>query len=303
MSISEFQLIAKLKEKFPTQFTKGIGDDCAVVFRDGVFELFSTDCMVEGVHFKFPENDPYWVGWKLVAVNISDIAAMGGYPKGILISWAIPIGFNEKNLNLLIQGIADCAKEYGVSVLGGDTSKSLRDLFLNVAIWGQLTKTPIYRSGALAGDAIFVTGKLGGSILGRHLKVTPRVKEMQWLTEFGINSAIDISDGLVGDLGHIAEESGMFFEIREDSIPIHLDAITLSKQTSKSPLVHALYDGEDFEIVFTIKDERVESLKKDWPFESDLSHIGQITEIGHNRIKNKKGEIIKTEGNSFEHQF
>lgn len=303
MAISEFQLITKLKELFPSPITKGIGDDCAVVFRDGVYELFSTDCLVEGVHFKLSECDLYWLGWKLVAVNISDIAAMGGAPKGILLSWAIPIGFDEKKLELLSQGIADCAKEFGAFVMGGDTSKSLRDLFLNVAIWGQMTKTPIYRSGAKSDDQVFVTGKLGGSILGRHLKVRPRIKEMQWLCDFGINSAIDISDGLIGDLGHIGEDSRLFFELTEANIPIHADAIQLSQKTGKSPLFHAMLDGEDFEIAFTVTPKSVPQLLKSWPFESPLFLIGKMKKTGPNLIIDKQGQVQTIEGKSFEHRF
>ena len=303
MSISEFQLISKLKKLFPKTISSGIGDDCAVVFRDGIYELFSTDCMVEGVHFTLSENDPYWIGWKLVAVNVSDIAAMGGTPKGILLSWAIPANFDEIKLDLLAKGIADCAKTYGVEVMGGDTSKSLRDLFLNVAIWGQMTKPPIYRSGAKDNDSIFVTGKLGGSILGRHLKVQPRVKEMQWLADFGINAALDISDGLLGDLGHIAEESKLFFEIDEVKIPIHDDAKSLSFQSGKPALFHALNDGEDFEIVFTVSTEKVNSLLKSWPFDNCLYLIGNMSKDQPNRIQNRLGQKVKVEGKSFEHQF
>lgn len=303
MGISEFQLIAKIKGVFPNSISNGIGDDCAVVYRDGIYELFSTDCMVEGVHFKLSENDLYGVGWKLVAVNVSDIAAMGGTPKGMLLSWAIPANFDEIKLDKLILGIADCAKEYGVSIMGGDTSKSLRDLFLNVAIWGQMTKPPIYRSGAKNGDKIFVTGKLGGSILGRHLKVRPRVKEMLWLADFGINSAIDISDGLAGDLKHIADKSHLFFEILEENIPIHGDANTLALQTGKPSLYHALNDGEDFEIVFTVNSIDSERLIRDWPFERPLYDIGKIMSHGPNIIINKSGQQRHLEGQSFEHRF
>ncbi len=303
MPISEFQLIKKLHSIFPSQFTKGIGDDCAVEFRDGVFELFSTDCLVEGVHFTFPENDPYWVGWKLVAVNVSDIAAMGGTPKGVLLSWAIPPNLGEKNLDLLTKGIADCALTYGVQILGGDTSRSNRDLFLNIAIWGQMETTPLYRSSAKLGDAVVVTGPLGGSILGRHLKVNPRVKEMLWLAKFGVHAAIDISDGITGDLGHIAENSSLFFELDQNAIPIHDDAIRLNKQTGKPALWHALNDGEDFEIVFTLETNDVDRLFKSWPFKDPLFQVGRMTSSGPNRLLGKNGEIQTIIGKSFEHQF
>lgn len=303
MPISEFQLIKKLQNIFPSQFTKGIGDDCAVEFRDGKYELFSTDCMVEGVHFTLPENDPYWVGWKLVAVNVSDIAAMGGTPKGLLLSWAIPPKFGEKNLDLLTKGIGDCALAYDVQVLGGDTSKSMRDLFLNIAIWGQMDSPPIYRSGAKHDDLVFVTGPLGGSILGRHLKVTPRVKEMNWLAKFGVHAAIDISDGLVGDLGHIAECSNLFYEIIQDAIPIHADAKKLAEQSGKSALSHALFDGEDFEIAFTIDSKDQDRLFKTWPFKEPLFLVGKMSKSGHNHLLGKNSEIQLINGKSFEHQF
>lgn len=303
MPISEFELIKKLHSIFPSQFTKGIGDDCAVEFRDGVYELFSTDCMVEGVHFTLPENDPYWIGWKLVAVNVSDIAAMGGKPKGILISWAIPPTFGEKNLELLTKGIADCALSHQVQVLGGDTSKSKTDLFLNIAIWGQMKNTPLYRSNAKLGDVIMVTGALGGSILGRHLKVAPRVKEMMWLANFGVHAAIDISDGIIGDLGHIAEKSSLFFELNQEKIPIHEDAVLLSAKTGKSSLWHAFYDGEDYEVAFTVDPKHVDKLMSSWPFKEPIFNVGKMTNTGANSILEKNGEIQIITGKSFEHQF
>lgn len=303
MPISEFEFIQKLKQKLPNQISNGIGDDCAYVYRDGVYELFSTDCMVEGVHFKLDDCDPYWVGWKLMAVNVSDIAAMGGDPKGALFSIAIPIGFKSEILDGIINGIADCAKKFNVSVMGGDTSKSLRDLFLNIAIWGQMKSKPILRSDAKEGDLIFVTGALGGSILGRHLKVQPRLKEMQVLSKLGIHAAIDISDGLLGDLGHIAHESHLSFVINAESVPIHEDAQKLAKNSKKSPLEHALTDGEDFEIAFTCSVDKKEEVLKLRNVLSDLTLIGNMITASTNRIIKSDGTNLIIKGEAFEHRF
>lgn len=305
MSINEFSLIENLKQKF--NYTEsdliGIGDDCAVTKHNPEFMLHATDCLVEGIHFKDFNKNAYDIGWKLVAVNLSDIAAMGGYPITGLLSVALPENSNEISISSLIDGIADCCNQYNLKIIGGDTSKSSGPIFLNLSVTGYTHDEPVLRNGAKKEDAIFVTGKLGGSLLHRHLKVKPRLEEMQWLSTFGINAAIDVSDGLLGDLGHICDESKCSVLLFEDNIPIHSDAFEETKSSSKTPLEGAFYDGEDFEIIFTVSNDKIEDLLKEWPFDEPLYEIGKITSDPESKLKLKTNKTTTIELKSFEHKF
>ncbi|PCJ57147.1 MAG: thiamine-phosphate kinase [Planctomycetota bacterium] len=308
MPINEFSFIENLKLKFNYSDPDfiGIGDDCAITKNTHKQQLHSTDCLVEGIHFENFDENAYDIGWKLVGVNLSDIAAMGGFPSTGLLSFAIPDKINLSALNSMIDGIADCCTKYDLKIIGGDTSKSSGPIFLNLAITGYVDNKPILRDGAQVGDDIYVTGKLGGSLLSRHYKVNPRLKEMQWLSSFGINAAIDVSDGLLGDLGHICENSKCFVTLIENNIPIHDDAAKLIKdlkQFNKTPLEGAFTDGEDFEIIFTVPNNKSEELINNWPFNDKLYCIGNITAGPDNSLELKSGEKIKLEMKSFEHKF
>lgn len=304
MTFKEFSFIDEIKSKFKQKKGYvGIGDDAAVFPAiNGVHTLWATDCMVENIHFDLSKESSYDVGWKLGAVNISDMAAMGGVPETALLSIAIPSKLPKESLDSLMDGLRACLDQFSVTLIGGDTSKSKSDLFLNLAIQGNC-KQPVLRSGAKPGDLLFVTGALGGSILGRHLKVQPRVAEMQWLAGLKLNAAIDISDGLAGESLHLANQSGCFVTLQSNSIPIHQDAVKLGEYSGRTPLEHALSDGEDFEILFALDPEKEEGMLNKWPFPIQLTKVGEFKKNGPNQLMKPNGQVVSLERISFEHNF
>ena len=296
--MNEFELIAALTSELATGegVVVGPGDDCAVVDGDGDREiLLKTDAVVEGVHFE-RETDSRLVGRKALARCLSDIAAMGGSPRHALITLGLPDGFDPGYLKGVYAGLNELAKAHGVSVVGGETTNNGDRLFINIALTGEVEKgRAILRSGAQVGDAVFVSGELGGSLAGHHLKFEPRLKESSWLTaEFEVHSMIDVSDGLAGDLRHIARASGVGAELLETAVPISRSAKRRARDqiSSKPPLLAALTDGEDFELLFTIVAAEAVNLLDGWKREFPdvkLSCVGKIVEGDGLRIKDRTG--------------
>lgn len=279
---SEFRLIESFRSatgSTPHVLT-GIGDDTAVVSASDGLILLAADMLLEGVHFDLATATPFQIGRKTLAVNLSDVAAMGGRPKYALVSLALPRRLGEhRNENFaeqLFEGLRSLAEEFETTIVGGDTNSWDGPLVINVAITGEVSAgNAITRSGAKVGDWIFLTGNLGGSITGRHLDFTPRVSEALKLREkCQLNAMIDVSDGLVADLYHILEESSVGAVLNESSIPISETAASLADD--RSPLEHALGDGEDFELLFTVSPEDGKKLAENNPLPIPLSHIGEI---------------------------
>jgi thiamine-monophosphate kinase len=244
--VGEFGLIEKFRKliKTDSSVVKGSGDDCAVLKLDkNNYQLLTCDMLVEGVDFTRKDSF-YLVGRKAVAVSISDIAACSGIPLYCVISLGLPANTRADSVEKLFKGMLDISKKYKINIVGGDLSRSQK-IVIDVAMLGKVEKKYLaLRSGACRGDIIFVTGCLGGSISGKHLKFTPRLKEARFLSRnFKINSMIDISDGLAQDLGHILKESNAGALIYEDLIPLNKGA---------KGLYSALNDGEDFELLFTL---------------------------------------------------
>lgn len=293
-NIGEFGLIHRIKKLIKTDASvvKGIGDDCAVIkFSKDKYMLFTSDMLVEGVDFTGKER-PYLVGRKALAVSVSDIAACAGLPRYCLVSMGLPRNTSVDFIDKLIKGMLSLARKYGINIVGGDISRT-RQLTIDVSMLGIVEKKNLaLRSGAKIGDIIFVTGKLGGSILGKHLRFMPRLKEARFLVKnFRVNSMIDISDGLTQDLGHILEESSVGAIIYEDLIPISKQARNLND---------ALYWGEDFELLFTLSAYEAKKL-----YRKKLTGFKPIGEIVHKKYglrlvdKDGKEEIIKPKG--FQH--
>ena len=241
--------ISKLLKIGNKKVIKGIGDDCAVLdYTREKYLLFSCDMIIEGTHFL--HNVPaYQIGWKSLAVSISDIAAMGGVPRYALISCGIPKSKGTRFLKEIFKGLQDIAGRFNISIIGGDTNLSSK-VIVDTTIIGDVEKELLVRrDGAKPGDLIFVTGTLGEG-RHRHLTFIPRVKEARMLVErFKINAMIDLSDGLGMDLGRIASASRVGAYIYRSLIPLP-DRIT--------SIDRALYGGEDFELLFTasIKESR-----------------------------------------------
>ncbi len=256
----------------------GIGDDAAVLRSDfGRDWLVATDMLMEGVDFTFPPATPGLVGRKALAVNLSDIAAMGGRPTAAFVSVALPIGRGIDFARDLHAGLLDLADQYGVILAGGDTNSWDGPLVINVAVVGEpFGARSITRDGAKPGDWIFVTGSLGGSIAGHHLTFEPRVREAKLLTEFvDVHAMIDVSDGLAADLHHILKQSRMGAIVDAAAIPISPAA--RQSNDNRDPLQHALSDGEDFELIFTVSADDGRRLVAEWRDPTPVSHIGEIT--------------------------
>jgi thiamine-monophosphate kinase len=244
--IGEFGLIERFKKsiKLDSSVVKGTGDDCAVLeFSRDKYLLFTCDMLVEGVDFLAREN-PYLVGRKAVAVSLSDIAACAGIPRYCVVALGLPKKTSVSFIDKLFRGMLDIARKYKVNIVGGDLSRSDK-LTLDVSMLGVVEKKNLaLRSGAQRGDIIFVTGRLGGSIRGRHLRFIPRIEEARFLARnFRVHAMIDISDGLAQDLGHILRESKQGAVLYENLIPLGRQARNLEE---------ALYMGEDFELIFTL---------------------------------------------------
>jgi thiamine-monophosphate kinase len=279
--IGEFALIAAIKEMTAKGegVIKGIGDDAAVLRPSpGMVSLVTTDLLLEGVHFQLNLTDPYRLGRKAVAVNLSDIASCGGIPRAMLVSLAIAPEAELASVQALYQGMLEQAQEFKVALVGGDTSRADR-LFISITLIGEAEEGKIvYRAGARKGDLIFVTGTIGDAALGlqqlkqgkkegglvqRHLVPTPRVREGQAIARQGLATAmIDISDGLVADLGHIAEASHVGAEVRLSSLPLSEEYRKEIGAYSPDPYALALTGGEDYELLFTSAPEKEQAVGK-----------------------------------------
>ena len=202
----------------------GAGDDCAVIGRprDARWQLLKTDAVVEGVHFLAAE-DPQRVGWKALCRAISDIAAMGGVPAHALITLAAPPTTRVARVKALYAGLRKAARKYGVAIVGGETSRSPGPLFLNVALTGWVERQHcVLRSGGRPGDLLYVTGRLGGSLAGKHLDFQPRLEEARWLvSHFKPRAMMDLSDGLAADLPRLAAASHCGYVVDEERLPLN----------------------------------------------------------------------------------
>lgn len=297
--MNEFELIARLTPNLPSNASVVVaaGDDCAVLDL-GVpdrFALFKTDAVVEGVHF-MSDAPPEKIGHKALARCLSDIAAMGGLPNAALVTLALPRQFDLAPVEKIYEGLNATARRHEVAVVGGETTTNPDRLLLSVALLGTVEKGRcLLRSGARAGDAIFVTGELGASLAGKHLEFEPRVAEARWLAaNFEIHSMIDLSDGLAGDLRHVLRASGVGAELRSTAIPVSRAAKLQAKAESsaKPPLLAALSDGEDFELLFTLPAGQAVPLHDAWKTRFPnlrLSCIGKITAEPGLHLRDKEG--------------
>ncbi len=285
--MNEFELIARLARSLPTNksVVMGAGDDCAMLdigLPDRLL-LFKTDAVVEGVHFN-PGVSPEKIGHKALARCLSDVAAMAGTPTAALVTLALPPKFDPNWVEAVYDGLNQLARRHEVAIVGGETTTNPKCALISVSLIGLVPRgKAALRSGAEAGDAIFVTGELGGSLSGKHLEFEPRLTEARWLAQqFSIHAMIDLSDGLAGDLRHILKASRVGAELLKTSIPVSRAAKQASRAetSSKSPLLAALTDGEDFELLFTVAGRDAMPLLDLWKKQFSklaLTCIGKIT--------------------------
>jgi thiamine-monophosphate kinase len=277
------------------------GDDAAVLKVGRGHLLFKTDSVIDGVHFDSLTARPEDIGHKAIARCLSDIAAMGCYPTFAVVAIMIPRNAREAYIKRVLGGLDRTARKFKTPVVGGDVKSHAGKLAISVALLGETRDLrPVRRGGAKVGDAIAVTGPLGGSILGRHLRFTPRVREgIELNRRFELHSMIDISDGLSADLGHICDESRVGAVLYEGRLPVSPQARRLAHRDGRTPLDHALSDGEDYELLFTlppIEAVRVEKAKLG-------KVIGEISAVDGMYLRDRKGALREIERRGWEHRF
>ncbi len=334
----EFELIDRFISNLPKLHSKknillGPGDDAAHVRLHSQNMLVTTDMLIEHVHFRRDWMSDRQIGFKAMRVNISDIAAMGGAPRYAVISLGIPQKTKSQNIIQLMKGLTDAASQAGVEIIGGDTNAvpPSAPWVISVTVMGEHTRGRVLsRAGARDGDDIYVTGFLGESALGLHLlkKIGKIKKDMVSLSNHdiqkfihrhfippnrvkigqklarlkGVHSMMDLSDGLVGDLGHILRASRVGAEIYTDKIPVTYEYRKTCQKLKLDPLRLALAGGEDYELLFTV------SPRVKMPHKIDgipLTKIGKIKKSHLNRFKiiNSSGEEVKIKYLSYQHRF
>ena len=281
-TIHEFDLIRALKKRYGTtsaRIVRGIGDDAAVIASGRNRYLLTTDLLAEGIHFDRRTAAFTDIGFRAAAANLSDIAAMGGTPEYLLVALAIPRDAIGRQVRQLYDGMMAACRPHRVNLIGGDTSASRSGWFVNLMLVGSAAGGRLlFRSGAKEGDDLYVTGTLGDSRAGlqllqrrgmapapslqaahrrfltqRHLRPTARIREGRWLSKARwATSAIDLSDGLSGDLRHLCAESGVGALIELAALPVSSACRRYAVSVKKDPTAFALAGGEDYELLFTV---------------------------------------------------
>ncbi|HOV79474.1 MAG TPA: thiamine-phosphate kinase [Bacillota bacterium] len=326
--LGEFGLIEALTRDLlynPAGVITGAGDDAAVLkTRGSAWLLFTTDMMVEGVHFNLEYSTFRQVGWKALAVNISDIAAMGGEPAHALVSLAVPPGLDSGGVLELYDGLREAAKTYGVNIVGGDTVSSPDRLVINVALLGEVGPgMAVYRSGARPGDSVYVTGPLGAPAAGlyifqnasrtfppeiadycrrAHTMPAPRVEAGIVLAALGVSAMDDISDGLAGEMHEICGASGTGCLIRSKDIPLDSRVRMIAREAGADPLEWALYGGEDFELVFTVNPGAEKKVVRAAAQKGiNVYRVGEITASREVLVEWRNGEISGLAKRGYDH--
>jgi len=290
--MNEFDVIRKLSGLLPpapAEVLVPIGDDCAVLrLGDGTWAAAS-DMLVSGRHFKGWAK-PADVGYKAVAVNVSDVAAMGGTPRFVLVSGAVPDADTALGV---FEGVAEACGEFGVYPLGGDTTRA-EHLTVDVAILGELEAAPVLRSGARPGDLLAVTGELGASAAGllaleegkdgfgrlekRHLRPRPRVEVGLAAARLGVGAMIDLSDGLASDIRHVCEKSGVGCSVDLDLLPVSDDTRELAASLGRDPAILAATGGEDYELLISAPERVLRALAE--TVAVPVTVVGEVTGSG-----------------------
>lgn len=330
--LGEFGLIQRIKEGvtlYQPSTIKGIGDDAAVIDSGTHYTLLSTDLLMEGVHFDLTYFPLKHLGYKAIAVNVSDIAAMNGFPKQVTVSIGLSNRFSVEAIDELYAGINEACRNYNIDVVGGDISTSKAGLCLSISVLGEVPKEAIaYRSGAKANDIVCVTGELGSAylglqvlerekqvysgnpdmkpdiadyefLIGKQLMPDGRTDIIHDLREKGLvpTSMMDISDGLASEILHLSEASGVGFTVFIDNLPLDNKMLLTSNEFNISPITVALNGGEDYELLMTFSQSDYE-LVKSIP---EITPIGFVTEEKSNILVTKSGEKVPITAQGWKH--
>ena len=332
-SIGEFGLIERISKEFNLSNPStrlGIGDDAAVIQSGSEYLLLSKDLLLEGIHFDLSYVPLQHLGYKAIACNVSDIAAMNGKPSQVAIGLALTNRFSVEVVDVIYQGIKAACDNYKVDLVGGDTTASPYGLVISVSILGTVGPNKIaYRSGAKDNDIICVTGDLGGAYMGlqilerekavyksnpemqpdlqqyeyivkRQLKPEARMDIIFELEDAGVvpTSMIDISDGLASELMHISKNSNVGVKVLEDKIPIDNQTFETALEFKLDPITCALNGGEDYELLFTIDQKDFEKIKN----HPDIHFIGHIhANASQNVLITKQGSVVPIKAQGWDH--
>lgn len=311
MSECEFHdwLTRRLRQRPGERVLVGAGpDDCAHLDVSGLANLaVSTDTIVESTHF-LPDDDALAVGWKAVAASVSDLAASGCRPLWGLVALTLRRGMGDRWAMRLMEGIIACAQRYNLAIVGGDTTSVYGPTSVNITVIGTpFGEKAISRSGAQVNDVLVVTGFLGGSLAGRHMRPEPRFAEIRKILEIvPVHACMDISDGLTLDLHRLLSASNVGAEIDEAEIPISPVAKKMAETSGKTPLEHALGDGEDFELLFSVSAEDWKKLYYEWAtsgIKTRLSKIGRVVAEQGMRLVAPDGSLHTAAPAGYEHEF
>ncbi|MCU0418170.1 MAG: thiamine-phosphate kinase [Cyclobacteriaceae bacterium] len=331
--LGEFGLIDRIAQKFSRVHAasiKTIGDDAAVIAGSEEVTLVSTDMLLEGVHFDLSYMPLQHLGYKAVVVNVSDIAAMNGTPKQIVMGLGLSNRFSVEAIDLFYEGVRAACANYGVDLVGGDTTSSASGLVISVTIIGTAPREKVtYRSGAKVNDILCVTGDLGAAymglqvlerekqvfltnpdmqpaleryeyMVGRQLKPEARMDIVHELADLNIvpTSMIDISDGLASELLHLARQSEVGIKIFEDKIPIDNTAYETAIEFKMDPITAALNGGEDYELLFTIGPSDYEKVKN----HADIHFIGHLHDNANQHVMiSKQGTVVPLKAQGWDH--
>ncbi|WP_421872093.1 thiamine-phosphate kinase [Marinoscillum sp.] len=331
--LGEFGLIDHLSKDvrfYNASTIKGIGDDAAVMKVGDELIVTSTDMLVEGIHFDLSYIPLQHLGYKAIAVNVSDIAAMNATPKQVTVSLALSNRFSVEALEVLYEGIRMACEAYKVDFVGGDTTASRSGLMISVTAIGTTTEEKItYRSGAQENDILCVTGDLGGAyvglqvlerekqeflgnpemqpkldkypyVVGRQLKPDAKMNIIYELADLGVvpTSMIDVSDGLASEIFHLCKHSELGVAVYEDKLPIDKETYETAAEFSIDPNTCALNGGEDYELLFTLKQEDFEKIKN----HADIHTIGYMHQAQNGRVMvTRSGNTIPLQAQGWKH--
>ena len=296
--VGEFGLIDLItRDTNDPSIIKGIGDDCAVIETNGL-QVLTTDCMVEGDHFNRAWFSPEQIGMKAIEVNVSDIAAMGGRPRFVLVSLSLPTSLEVDFVERLYNGMWQSCREYGINIIGGNMSRS-EQIVVNITLIGEVERPNLsLRGDAQPGDSIFVTGHLGNGRAGlrlfqtgmkgfekiRRLYTEPKSQlEKAMLLGPYVHAMEDISDGLASEIKHICDASGYGARIQKEEIPIHEEVRQIAAELGEDEHEYALGGGEDFQLVFTVPERNLGDV--------DGFILGEITEDPEIKICHDNEEV------------
>jgi thiamine-monophosphate kinase len=328
--IGEFALIAgirrRMQGRYPPEVALGIGDDCAILRPAADVEwVVTTDTQVEDVHFRRDWLSPYQIGWRAIAVNLSDVAAMAAQPFGALAAFTLPATTDAAFFEALLDGVCDLGLRFQCPLIGGNLARDPARLSLTFTVFGRVPGgAAVRRAGARPGDEIWVSGWLGGAAAGlrsfqhaialpaavrdrvrqRYAQPQPRVLEALFLRGHArLTSLIDLSDGLAGDLGHICAESRVGARVLAEALPLEVGVPEVATALGETPLAYALRGGEDFELCCTAPPGALAPLRDAFHarFGIPLTCIGTITHEPHLQLIGADGAVTPLAPRAYDH--